>query len=101
MKPDGNIRIVDSGHRRKLEIAVEVPRDELGAVASNEMWGEIYDRIAELILVASHHAGFRQHAPTGRTSGSSTEQSGLAIGRGPGAPRKLVARAAPRMRNSD
>jgi ATP-dependent Lhr-like helicase len=50
VKPDGNIRIVDSGHRRKLDIAVEVPRDELGAVATNEMWGEIYDRIAELIL---------------------------------------------------
>src|SRR5436190_3044575 len=50
VKPDGNIRIVDSGHRRALDIAVEVPRDELGAVASNEMWGEIYDRVAELIL---------------------------------------------------
>ena len=50
MKPDGNIRIVDSGHRRNLDIAVEVPRDELGAVATNEMWGEIYDRIAEMIL---------------------------------------------------
>ena len=50
VKPDGNIRIVDSGHRRKLDIAVEVPLDELGAVATNEMWGEIYDRIAELIL---------------------------------------------------
>ena len=32
-----------------MELAVEVPRDELGAVASNEMWGEIYDRMAELI----------------------------------------------------
>src|SRR3954465_6034006 len=50
VKPGGNIRIVDSGHRRKLDIAVEVPRDELGAVATNEMWDEIYDRIAELIL---------------------------------------------------
>jgi ATP-dependent Lhr-like helicase len=50
VKPDGNIRIVDSGHRRKLDIAVEVPRDELSAVATNEMWGEVYDRITELIL---------------------------------------------------
>ena len=31
-----------------MDLAVEVPRSELGAVASNEMWGEIYDRIAEL-----------------------------------------------------
>ena len=43
-------RIVDSGHRRDLDISVEVPKDELGPVASNEMWGEIYDHITELIL---------------------------------------------------
>jgi ATP-dependent Lhr-like helicase len=39
----------DIGHRRSMELAVEIPRDELGPVASNEMWGEIYDRVAELI----------------------------------------------------
>jgi ATP-dependent Lhr-like helicase len=43
-------RIVDVGHRREMELAVEVPRDELSVVASTEMWNEIYDRIAELIL---------------------------------------------------
>ncbi|HUB32957.1 MAG TPA: DEAD/DEAH box helicase [Bryobacteraceae bacterium] len=42
-------RIVNVGHRREMDLAVEVPRDELGPVASNEMWGEIYDRIAGLI----------------------------------------------------
>src|SRR4029077_3125846 len=42
--------IIDSGHRRKLDIAVEVPKDELAPVASNEMWAEIYDRLTELIL---------------------------------------------------
>ena len=45
-----NARIVNIGHRREMELAVEVPRDELGPVASNEMWAEIYDRLAELIL---------------------------------------------------
>jgi ATP-dependent Lhr-like helicase len=45
-----NTRIVDVGHRRQMDLAVEVPRDELGPVASMEMWGEIYDRLAELIL---------------------------------------------------
>src|SRR5579863_7994688 len=40
--------IVNIGHRRQMDIAVEVPASELGPVASNEMWGEIYDRIAEL-----------------------------------------------------
>ncbi len=42
-------RIVHVGHRREMELAVEVPRDELGPVASNEMWGGIYDRLTELI----------------------------------------------------
>src|SRR6266705_1051206 len=42
--------IVDTGHGRRLDIAIEVPQSELGPVASNEMWGEIYDRIAALVL---------------------------------------------------
>jgi ATP-dependent Lhr-like helicase len=41
--------VVDVGHRRAMEISVEVPADELGPVASKEMWGEIYDRVAEQI----------------------------------------------------
>ena len=43
------IDVVDSGHRRQLDLAVEVPRDELGVVATNEMWSEIYDRLAALV----------------------------------------------------
>ncbi len=42
--------VVNIGHRRKLDLAVEVPPSELGPIATNEMWGEIYDRIAELAL---------------------------------------------------
>jgi ATP-dependent helicase Lhr and Lhr-like helicase len=42
-------RIIQIGHRRAMELAVEVPKDELGAVATNEMWAEIYERVAELI----------------------------------------------------
>jgi ATP-dependent Lhr-like helicase len=41
--------IINVGHRREVDLAVEVPKDELAAVASTEMWGEIYDRVAELI----------------------------------------------------
>ncbi|MGD1094752.1 MAG: DEAD/DEAH box helicase, partial [Bryobacteraceae bacterium] len=41
-------KIIQVGHRRAMDLAVEVPRDELGAVASMEMWGEIYDRLAVL-----------------------------------------------------
>jgi ATP-dependent helicase Lhr and Lhr-like helicase len=41
--------IVDVGHKRKLDIGVEVPASELGPVASNEMWDEIYERIVQLV----------------------------------------------------
>jgi ATP-dependent helicase Lhr and Lhr-like helicase len=41
--------IVDVGHKRQLDLAVEVPATQLGPIASNEMWGEIYDRIVELV----------------------------------------------------
>src|SRR3984893_1197610 len=40
--------IVQIGHRRQMDLAVEVPPSELGPVASNEMWSEIYDRLAQL-----------------------------------------------------
>jgi len=43
-------RIVNVGHRRDMDLAVVVPRDELGPVATHEMWAELYDRMAELIL---------------------------------------------------
>ena len=40
--------VVNVGHKRKLDLAVEIPATLLGPVASNEMWDEIYDRIAQL-----------------------------------------------------
>ncbi len=43
-------RVLDIGSRRPMTLAIEVPKDELGPVASNELWGETYDRVAELIL---------------------------------------------------
>lgn len=45
----GTASIVDVGHRRAMELSIEVPNDELGAVATSEMWAEIYDRIARHI----------------------------------------------------
>ncbi|MBZ5684544.1 MAG: DEAD/DEAH box helicase [Acidobacteriia bacterium] len=47
--------VVDVGHKRKLDLAVEVPPMPLGPVASNEMWDTIYDRLVELV---------RQHRST-------------------------------------
>jgi ATP-dependent Lhr-like helicase len=41
--------IVDRGHKRKMDIAVEVPRSPLEAVMSHEVWAEYYDRLVELI----------------------------------------------------
>ena len=46
---DEQVTIINHGHRRAMDLAVEVPKDELGPVASNEMWQEIYDRITALI----------------------------------------------------
>ena len=40
--------IVDVGQRRDMDLAIEVLRDELGAVCTHEQWEEIYDRVAEL-----------------------------------------------------
>ena len=46
--PDGSPRcaIVDTGHRRDLDLALELPDDELGAVASAEQMAAILDMIA-------------------------------------------------------
>ncbi|PZS38227.1 MAG: hypothetical protein DLM62_14895, partial [Pseudonocardiales bacterium] len=53
--PDGSPRcaIVDSGHRRELDLALELPGDEPGAVASAEQMDEILD------LIAGHVVGHR------------------------------------------
>jgi ATP-dependent Lhr-like helicase len=44
-----DVEIVDAGHLRNLDLAVELPRSPLAAVCSHETWDEIYDRMAELI----------------------------------------------------
>src|ERR1700680_318987 len=41
--------LVHVPQRREIDLAVEVPASELGPVASNEMWEEIYARIAGLV----------------------------------------------------
>ena len=52
-KPD--CAIIDSGHARQLDLAIEVPESPLQPVVSGEVWEEIYDRLAQLI---------RQHKTT-------------------------------------
>jgi ATP-dependent helicase Lhr and Lhr-like helicase len=41
--------IVNIGHRRRMDLAIEVPGIPLGPIATHEMWDEIYDRIAALV----------------------------------------------------
>ena len=41
--------IVDRGHQRKIDLAIEVPGSPLEAVMSLEVWQEIYKRLVELV----------------------------------------------------
>ena len=46
---DADCAIVDEGHRREIDLAVEIPRSPLDAVMSHEVWEEYYDRLTQLI----------------------------------------------------
>jgi ATP-dependent Lhr-like helicase len=52
---DSSCTIIDTGHVRERDLALEIPRSPLDAVMPNEVWCELYDRLAELI---------RQHKTT-------------------------------------
>ncbi len=56
VEADGRARcaVVDVGHRRELDLAIDVPPSELSAVCANEQWDEVYTRIAQLI--ATHRS---------------------------------------------
>jgi ATP-dependent Lhr-like helicase len=41
--------IIDTGHHRPRDLAIEVPDSPLEAVMSGEVWEQIYDRLVELI----------------------------------------------------
>ncbi len=55
--PDGRprCRIVDAGHQRQLDLAIELPEQDLEAISSAEQMGDVLDRIA-------HHV--EQHRTT-------------------------------------
>ncbi|MBG8562065.1 DEAD/DEAH box helicase [Pseudomonas qingdaonensis] len=40
--------LVDIGHARQRDLAIEVPRAPLGAVMANDVWELVYDRLAQL-----------------------------------------------------
>ncbi|MGH7568827.1 MAG: DEAD/DEAH box helicase [Gemmatimonadales bacterium] len=41
--------IIDAGHARELDLAIEIPASPLEAVMSHEVWEEVYGRLAQLI----------------------------------------------------
>ncbi len=41
--------IIDAGFKRQLDLAIELPGSPLEAVMSNEVWAEVYHRLADLI----------------------------------------------------
>jgi len=38
--------VIQVGQRRQIDVAIEVPSDELGSITSNGMWSEIFDKLA-------------------------------------------------------
>jgi ATP-dependent helicase Lhr and Lhr-like helicase len=52
---DESCTVVDAGHRRRMDLQVEMPGDELGPIATHELWDETIAHIADLI---------RQHGTT-------------------------------------
>ncbi len=48
-REDSKCTIVDRGHKRKIDLEIEVPGSPLEAVMSAEVWKEIYAKLVELI----------------------------------------------------
>ncbi|QMV19276.1 DEAD/DEAH box helicase [Granulicella sp. 5B5] len=51
-RPRQPATIIQVGQRRTLDLAIEVPSDELGSICSTAMWQEIFDKLAAL---TDHH----------------------------------------------
>jgi ATP-dependent Lhr-like helicase len=47
--PAPQCAIIDSGHRRARDLALEIPSSPIEAVMSGEVWQQVYDRLAELV----------------------------------------------------
>ncbi len=71
--------LVEVGHTRPWELSVEVPDSELGAVASHEMWGEIYDRV---VALADQHRTILIFANTRKLAERVAHDLGERLGQG-------------------
>src|SRR5206468_2189710 len=47
--PGADVTIIDEGHKRAMDLSLEMPQSPLDAVMSHEVWEEYYDRITQLI----------------------------------------------------
>jgi ATP-dependent helicase Lhr and Lhr-like helicase len=47
--PERSCTIIDAGHRRGMDLQVEMPGDELGPIATHELWDETIEHISDLI----------------------------------------------------
>ena len=82
--PAAEVAIVDSGHQRPRDLAIETPDSPLEAVMSNEVWSQVYDRLASLIRAHTDHARLRQHPPHERARGARADRpAGRRRGRHP------------------
>ena len=50
--PEPDCTIIDTGHSRDRDLAIELPSSPLEAVMSGDVWREIYDQLA--LLIAAH-----------------------------------------------
>ncbi|HEY7218379.1 MAG TPA: DEAD/DEAH box helicase, partial [Candidatus Binatia bacterium] len=41
--------IVDVGHRREMDLRIEIPDDELGPIIRQDIWAAVYDKLVEQI----------------------------------------------------
>ena len=80
------VEVIDEGHRRALDLALELPGSPLEAVMSNEVWEEIYGRLADLIRAtaprwcsstpAAWPSGWRGSSPSGWARSAVTAHHG-------------------------
>ena len=62
-------KIIDTGHRRARDLAIELPPSPLEAVMAGEVREQVHDRLSELIDASSHDVDLCEHAPFGRADG--------------------------------
>ena len=48
------------GQRRSLDLAIEIPSSELSSVCDSKMWVDVFDRIAQLVIVPVVQATFER-----------------------------------------